>query len=156
MREDSSSSTLLLGDPPELARPPKSRTYVHSTCRRQTVVDGWAFEAICDPARTVTDTICATCGTGEPIEEFAWVDTGESIYDYRARLRARLPDAFRKARLRRRIVFLSALVIGAVLISVRIRDPIGIVPGLIGGVVVGFLLTRIVPKPKSIDCRRYR
>lgn len=75
----------------EMEDVPTSRTYVHSRCRGATIVSGDDFESLANPFRFSSGTMCATCNKIVPIKQVAWADTGESIADYRRRIRSETP-----------------------------------------------------------------
>jgi hypothetical protein len=64
---------------------PFSRTYVHSQCGLETTVSGQAFEVVSNPMSSMEQTQCSICGKMDPITEFTWADTGETLSDYYAR-----------------------------------------------------------------------
>lgn len=71
-----------LGDPRE-AHP---REYLHQPCGTVTRMPAWAQTTyLADPCFYGDDTICATCGP-IPQATCTWVETGESLSDYMARL----------------------------------------------------------------------
>ncbi|QDT54461.1 hypothetical protein Pan44_24940 [Caulifigura coniformis] len=64
---------------------PQFRTYRHARCQQETIVAGQSFEVVSNPMSSMERTFCTPCGAMFPIEEFAWVDSGETISDYYAR-----------------------------------------------------------------------
>jgi hypothetical protein len=151
---------LLLGNPETFDETPLSRTYVHLGCKGRTVVSGWAFAAICNPIamRRVISTICSACQREDLIDRFVWDDTGESISDYRTRLRSLVPQEFKKRRsLRYCCLVLCTLGGGAVPVWLYGDDAgLGIFAGLIIGFITGLLLRSVIPKPPDIEFRRYK
>src|SRR5687767_4346201 len=87
----------LAGNLPTFPSTPASRAYTHSSCGNNTIVDDWAFAAICDPYYTTSGTICSACSRPFPLDEFAWADTGENIEAYRKRLKSFVPPEYGKA-----------------------------------------------------------
>jgi hypothetical protein len=67
---------------------PQFRVYRHSRCQQETVIAGHSFEVASNPMSSMERTFCTPCGAMFPIDEFAWVDTGETISDYYARYTA--------------------------------------------------------------------
>lgn len=84
---------------------PPTRVYIHLTCQQATAVDdeppvGEALDYVNYEAHTGlsnpllsldTRTMCSHCGDFFPLTEFAWQDTGESLYNFRARWQNHLP-----------------------------------------------------------------
>ncbi|MCO6042570.1 hypothetical protein NG895_01490 [Aeoliella sp. ICT_H6.2] len=66
------------------------RPYVHQKCGTTTVINEGHFATLCNPFNVCLGTICANCGPGS-LKDFHWEDTGESISDYRKRLRCEAP-----------------------------------------------------------------
>jgi hypothetical protein len=70
---------------------PKSRSYVHSTCKSVTILTEDGFDKLANPFSQAIRTLCAHCKDYFPLEEFYWEDTGETIADARSRLRSQVP-----------------------------------------------------------------
>jgi len=93
---DLETSTTVSSDNPHLppsgisVKPRKSRVYLHSTCGTQTEVDGLEFDQLVNPYNVVIATICCKCGPAS-LGAVSWIDTGEVVSDYRARLRSLVP-----------------------------------------------------------------
>jgi len=64
---------------------PQFRAYRHARCQDDTIVAGQSFEVVSNPMSSMERTFCTPCGAMFPIDEFAWVDSGETISDYYAR-----------------------------------------------------------------------
>lgn len=62
-----------------------SRTYEHTPCGGRGEVDGHDFFAITDPFSYVSKMRCRQCNCDVGLDEVAWVDTGETIADFRRR-----------------------------------------------------------------------
>lgn len=73
----------------------KGRTYIHQKCGKVTRVTGGDFAGLCNPYEPCTGTICAACGGPDSVGSFSWEDTGESVADYRKRLRGEAPLSYR-------------------------------------------------------------
>lgn len=70
---------------------PESRTYVHLVCDAKTVVSGDVLDWLSNPLRPVFVTYCQECERNALLGQFEWDDTGESLSEYRRRLRRRVP-----------------------------------------------------------------
>lgn len=84
------------GKPRKRPRPktggvPNSRTYFHKRCREATTVSDNDFTHITHPFIRCTGTYCCTCRKHDSLTEFTWVETGETIKEYRRRMRAESP-----------------------------------------------------------------
>jgi len=68
---------------------PATRTYVHLTCGNATAVGGSDYKLLCDPYSQVLFvwTMCVHCDRADRLDRFVWVDTKESLADYRRRLK---------------------------------------------------------------------
>jgi hypothetical protein len=64
----------------------ESRAYIHSKCGTVTEVNSEALMTIADAFESVAGTRCAQCGV-VPFASVKWVETGETLADYRARIR---------------------------------------------------------------------
>lgn len=73
----------------------KGRTYIHSRCGEATCVSGNDFAGLCNPFAPCLGTVCAACGGPDSVGKFSWADTGESLSEYRKRLRRKSPVFFR-------------------------------------------------------------
>jgi hypothetical protein len=71
---------------------PRARVYVHHTgCQGETEISGNHFVRLCDPYSTAEETFCAGCGAVFYAQHFQWQDTGESLRDYRQRMKQFTP-----------------------------------------------------------------
>ena len=61
------------------------------------MVDNGEFEMLCDPRVEANQTLCAHCGKHDVLSNFQWDDTGETLSDYRKRLRTLVPFLSRVA-----------------------------------------------------------
>lgn len=65
------------------------RTYRHKSCGHSTEVSGFDFVRLANPYFFVMgSTVCCQCGPVS-LSEVSWSDTGETVADYRRRLRSR-------------------------------------------------------------------
>lgn len=64
---------------------PEARIYRHLKCNTETMVSGQAFEVVSNPMSSMTRTWCNTCQSHDSIDQYVWVDSGETIADYYAR-----------------------------------------------------------------------
>jgi hypothetical protein len=64
------------------------RDYIHSSCGGVTRISGDDYVILECPFRGVSGTYCITCEKGVPLEEVAWVDTGQKISEYRKEIAA--------------------------------------------------------------------
>jgi hypothetical protein len=89
---------------------PSQRTYVHLTCGRSTTVDGDDFRGLCDAVGGLlpTTTFCASCNRQDRLDRFAWVDTSETLADYRRRVRSTLSTFYV---IKRRVILLACVLI---------------------------------------------
>jgi hypothetical protein len=96
-------------------RPPRTRrVYQHTVCNGQTFVTGYAFERMANPFEFARGgTICCRCNKAVPLQEVFWIDTGESILDYKRRLRRGFPR-FRRMLLASLGGFAGAIAGGAI------------------------------------------
>jgi hypothetical protein len=142
---------------------PTGRVYVHTRCGGQTQVSGGDFTHICDPFWPSTGTYCCTCNDYAPLSEVRWADTGESVTEYRTRLRTATPGLLKAWRFG--VGFLAGGTVGAAvgllvwLIAQAPQNKIGgyaLVGGLIGGLVCYILGTLILNRVFRIDYRRTR
>jgi hypothetical protein len=102
---------------------PESRAYRHLACGGATTVTGSPFEVITNPLASMHRTWCSDCNRYFPMDEYAWLDTGEKITDYWARHSARA------TRLERFLCSKTAMVL---LVSA----------GLIAGMILGYFMFR--------------
>ena len=137
---------------------PDGRPYVHQKCGEATTISGSDFRSICNPFELVGGTMCVQCNDFRPLREFAWVDTGEAIDQYRARVRAMFPGHG----LKRRLIGLGSIVGGTVLgtfAGVPFASMRSIAAPAIG-CLVGFVLGTVVAVrdrvKHQVDGRRYR
>lgn len=63
------------------------RPYIHQKCGQTTIITEEHFAGLCNPFEPCSGTICANCGFPDSVSAFLWQDTGESISDYRKRLK---------------------------------------------------------------------
>src|SRR5262249_32255300 len=70
---------------------PTRRLYSHPRGGGGTLVSGGDYDHICDPYWTCTATYCCGCGGFVPLTEVTWANTGETVAEYRARLRRLTP-----------------------------------------------------------------
>jgi hypothetical protein len=96
---------------------PDARVYTCVRCGQGTVVTGWHFLWLADPYRSCTETYCAGCNMLVPLNLVAWTETGESIHEYRARVRRFTPT------------WIGVL-----------RSWLGILPGAVLGAQAGYLI----------------
>jgi hypothetical protein len=152
---------MVIHDPqyfPQFPEPPESRTYVHDACGQGTTVDGWILDALSNPYRGVSGTMCAHCDQGVPLKRVAWAETGESIADYRKRMKQLVPASFR----RRRWLVAAACVAGGLLLGVAgsypFWTPRDVLPAVVGGavgLVAGLALTIVAAPMPKIEYRAY-
>lgn len=64
---------------------PQSRDYRHRQCGNETTVADQSFETVSNPMSSMEQTFCSSCSAMFGIDEFEWVDTGETIAAYYAR-----------------------------------------------------------------------
>jgi len=89
-------------------QPRTLRVYQHTVCDGQTSVTGYAFERMANPFEFGRGgTICCRCNKAVPLQEVFWIDTGESVFDYKRRLRS----GFSKLR---RLLLASLGLVGAI------------------------------------------
>ena len=70
--------------------PRSERTYIHSGCGQATTISGFDFHRVANPFFMVMgSTVCVQCGP-IPLSEVRWEDTGETLADYRRRIRRRI------------------------------------------------------------------
>ena len=67
------------------------RVYVHDECDGETIISGKDFERLANPFQFVSQAYCAACEKYTGLGRFYWANTGESIRDYRQRLRRLAP-----------------------------------------------------------------
>src|SRR5262245_36352903 len=72
-------------------RVPASRVYYNEGCGGRTEVSGLDFTRLANPFSLVQETFCCGCGGFVKLRDVYWVETDESIADYRARLRREAP-----------------------------------------------------------------
>lgn len=111
------------------------RVYEHLGCGGATQITEGDFTGLCNPFQPVSRTYCASCGRSVGIDDVAWADTGESISDFRSRMRRKSPS------------WLSAMdwVIGPVIVMsvasllclVFIKDPGTLFGAIAAAVIVG-------------------
>jgi Predicted transmembrane sensor domain len=139
------------------------RAYVHSLCGGVTRVSGGDFLDICDPFVPCAATYCCECAESAPLSDVRWTDTGESIFDYRARLLTKTPKLLRVWHYGVGILVGAALgSTGGLVVGLVNRVPqnkIGMVAalsGLVGAGVCYFLGTFILKRFFRIDFCRMR
>ena len=127
-------------DLPTFPSPPTARAYVHRECQRTTVVDGEHFEGPCHPYFGLFPTTrCVHCNKQGPLWNFAWADTGESISDYRLRIRAAVPAQWHVIHPLTKLLILVLPVLGllggrAIATERTLLLPVaGVVVGLVAG-----------------------
>ena len=127
-------------DLPTFPSSPTARAYVHRDCQKMTVVDGEEYEGLCHPyLGLVPTTRCVHCDKQGPLRDFAWADTGESIADYRRRIRAAVPAHWRVIHPLTKLLVLVLPVMGfmagrAIATQRTVLLPIvGVVVGLVAG-----------------------
>lgn len=72
-----------------------SRPYRHVACGGVTMAEGKTFQIICDPLMPLVQIDCDQCEAEIKLKDLAWADTGETLSDYRRRLRETLPGFVR-------------------------------------------------------------
>ena len=123
------------------SNPKRGRVYVHLRCGQPTVITKGDYIGICNPFAGGRGTYCAPCGRPDSLDQFVWADTGETIQDYRQRLREHAPAIYRW------IAFPNSLIFGAfagaalMAFSPNNKNALVLVPF---GFVVGSLLTFVV------------
>lgn len=72
-----------------------SRTYLHRVCGEVTqIADSPTdidYTLMCNPFQHVRATYCMSCGRAGPLGQFEWIETGETLADYRKRIRKSVP-----------------------------------------------------------------
>jgi hypothetical protein len=128
------------------------RAYQHAKCGNVTRVSGNDFAFLCNPFALCTGTMCVACGAPDALNQFAWVDTGESLTDYRRRLRQESPFHYFLA------IWLVAPIIGASIgagggaIWAQMNPANGALPfGLLFGAAVGVLIFCLFVSPKILN-----
>ena len=67
----------------------RTRTMRHLACGGETELSGFSYYEVCDPFTFQTPTVrCGCCGQKVDLRECWWADTGETLDQYRQRLRA--------------------------------------------------------------------
>jgi hypothetical protein len=67
----------------------RQRAFRHLACGGESLLSGTPYYDLCDALDFITPRIsCASCGRGLDLSQACWVDTGESLADYRQRLRS--------------------------------------------------------------------
>lgn len=66
------------------------RVYQHDRCGKNTEVTNEHLRAIYDPYKDVRRTYCVICKDYYPLDEFKWVETGETLSAFRKRLKRML------------------------------------------------------------------
>ena len=112
---------------------PDSRSYVHLTCRKQTVVEGPEFAALTDPLIGMQQTYCAACEQMFPVNQFAWADTQERLSDFYARYAQRASPRQRQLGSR-----------GALLALMGLGAACGLLFGLLVGLAMGWIAGTIL------------
>ena len=74
---------------------PTSRVYIHHACGQGTEVGGSDFTHLADPFRPCSKTFCVSCRCMVPLHDVRWVETGETVADYRRRVRTTMPPGER-------------------------------------------------------------
>jgi hypothetical protein len=139
---------------------PTSRVYVHRRCGGATVVDGDDFAALCNPFSIAKETYCCTCQGFDELSAFTWEDTGESISQYRQRMKRLVPDGKGPA-FGGIMAFLAffACMAAAVALSFVIPDGRKNLNCALGGLIVGLvaaLITYLKFADPGIDFRRMK
>jgi hypothetical protein len=140
---------------------PTGRVYLHTRCGGQTRVSGGDYTHICDPFWPCTSTYCCECAGFAPLTEVRWADTGETVADYRSRLRRETPGLIQTWRYG--VGLLAGGVVGAVasLLTAIVADVaqnrrvgFAIVGGLVGALVLYLLGTVVLNRVFGVDYRR--
>ena len=139
---------------------PEHRNYVHLKCSQITNVDGDDFEGLCNPftGLFVVLTYCVHCQSQGSVENFAWVDTKESLANYRRRVRSTLsPMRILSGRLAPYVCIVAiplALIYGATRIVPSHPIIAGVVAGIVG-VFVGIIAFGAFLSLPGSDFRKY-
>ena len=151
--------TDMSADLPTFPSPPASRAYVHRACGSVTVVDGEDFQGLCHPyLGLVPTTRCVHCNKQGPLRDFTWADTGESISDYRKRLRAAAPAHWRVIHPLTKLLVLVLPVLGFLAGRAIATERTVLLPaiGVVVGLVVGAMAFGIGVAMHDRDYRVYR
>ena len=144
---------------PTFPSAPASRAYVHRECRKTTVVDGEEYEGLCHPYFGLFPTTrCVHCHKQGPLRDFAWADTGESIADYRRRVRAAVPAHWRVIHPLTKLLIVVLPVLG-LLAGRAIADQRTVLlpaAGVVVGLVLGAMAFGIGVALHDRDSRIYR
>src|SRR5947207_15171392 len=74
---------------------PTHRVYVHTLCGGHTATSGAEFVQLTDPFLPCTATFCSQCRKMALLTDVSWSATGESVIEYRSRVRAEAPTMVR-------------------------------------------------------------
>ena len=149
----------MAADLPTFSSPPTSRAYVHRVCGRMTVVDGEDFEGLCHPYFGLFPTTrCVHCNKQGPLRDFVWPDTGESIADYRKRIRAAVPAHWRLIHPLTKLLILVLPMLGFMAGRAIATERTVLLPavGVVVGLVVGAMSFAIGVAVHDRDYRIYR
>jgi hypothetical protein len=140
----------------------KGRAYVHAACGSATVVSGNDYTRLVDPYSAVQMTFCVRCSNFALLTDVAWRDTGETIADYRRRMREETPTAIKLWRflLGPALGALAGAAVGFVLtlmFGVAAKAWAGgLVGGLLGAGVAFGLMPALIRAIAHFDYRRVR
>jgi hypothetical protein len=135
-----------------------SRTYIHKHrgCGRPTIIRGVLFRATANPfAMDSGTTMCAGCGREVRYQDVVWQDTGETLADFRRRLRREAPL----------MVKVTAFLVGPLLFALlgwgvyryfRPGEFLGLPVAIIGGIGIwGVSFMQVTPRLFGIDFRDF-
>lgn len=119
--------------------------YEHRRCGKRTEIDVMEMHTVfTDPYRT-PHTFCAACGKHFHDRELTWADSGENLYEYVKRVRARKSLAFKVWRLV--VVPVAFCGAGAAIDWFASRDAFGVSLGAAAGAVFGWVRGEMLPGP---------
>lgn len=111
--------------------------YQHKKCGTQTVIDVLEVSTMFDDPYQLPYTFCAGCNKHCHERQFFWVESGENLFDFVKRLRARKSVGFKICRLV--VAPLLGGAIGAVIGWFTTNDAIVLAAAIVGGIAAGWM-----------------